>query len=70
MQQTRAAYDPFWADLEATVKSIEDGLNPDKVKIFATTTLGKLKQGAATFKDRVGVVATKVDEIAGLYTKP
>src|SRR5688572_16422659 len=47
MQQARAAYDPFWAELQDTSKAIDDGLNPDKVKLFAPT-LAKLKTQAAT----------------------
>jgi hypothetical protein len=69
MQQTRAAYDPFWANLEASAKSIEDGMNPDQLKLFAPT-LAKLKGEANTFKDRISVVSTKLDQIAGLYSNP
>jgi hypothetical protein len=69
MQQARAAYDPFWAELQATSKDIDDGLNPDKVKLFAPT-LAKLKTQAATFKDRLDTVWSKVDQIAVIYTTP
>lgn len=69
MQQTRAAYDTFWNDLQGTVKAIDEGLNPDKVKLFAPT-LAKLKEEAKTFKDRIDTTSTKLDQVAGLYTNP
>ena len=69
MQQTRAAYDTFWNDLQATVKAIDEGLNADKVKLFAPT-LARLKEEATTFKDRIGTVSTKLDQVAVLYTSP
>jgi len=69
MQQTRAAYDTFWNDLQGTVKAIDEGLNPDKVKLFAPK-LATLKEEAKTFKDRIDTTSTKLDQVAGLYTNP
>ena len=69
MQQARASYDPLWAGLQDTSKAIDDGLNPDKVKLFQPT-LAKLKTQATTFKDRLDNVWSKVDQIAVIYTSP
>jgi hypothetical protein len=67
MKEARATYDPFWADLEAIAKTIEDGLTPEKVKEIASR-MGKTKEQATALKDRLDVVTGTVDQVAVIYS--
>jgi hypothetical protein len=69
MQEGRSAYDVFWADLQATVKAVDDGLTADKVKLMAEP-VAKMKKQAATVKERITTLTEKVDRIGVLYTSP
>jgi hypothetical protein len=69
MQEGRSAYDVFWADLQATVKAIDDGLTADKVKLMAEP-VAKMKAQATTVKERITTLSEKVDRIGVLYTSP
>jgi hypothetical protein len=69
MQEGRSAFDGFWANLQATVKAIDEGLTADKVKLMADP-VAKMKAQAATVKERISTLTEKVDRIGVLYTSP
>jgi len=69
MQESRAAYDPLWADLQAIGKAIEDGMTPEKLKEVAPQ-IKAAKEKAATVKGRIEAVTSKLQQVAVIYTKP
>ena len=68
MQASRAAYDPFWADLQAIQQAIEDGLTPEKQKNLAPQ-IKAAKDKAAGLKSRVEAVTSKLHQVGDIYTK-
>jgi len=68
MQEARAAFDPFWTEMEAIQKAIEDGLTPETLKGLAPQVT-KVKEGAKVVKGRVDAVYARVDQVASIYTQ-
>ena len=69
MQETRAAFDPFWGDIGTIKKTCEAGLTPDSQKTLATEVTGA-KEKSATLKTRAEAVSSKLNEIGAIYQKP
>jgi hypothetical protein len=68
MQETRAAFDPFWADVQATKTTIEDGLTPETLKGLAPQ-VKKVKDGVSLVKGRLDAVYARVDQVASIYSQ-
>jgi hypothetical protein len=69
MQESRAAFDPYWADLTAIRKAIEDGLTPETLKALAPK-VKEAREKATTLMTRVEVASAKLDQVGVIYTKP
>jgi hypothetical protein len=69
MQETRAAFDPYWTDMTAIKKVVEDGLTPEKMVTFKTQ-VKTARDKAETVKTRVEGVSSKLNQVSVIYTKP
>ena len=69
MQETRAAYDPFAAGLQAIQTKLDDSLTVESIKALAPD-IAKAKTGAKSVKDRIGVVLDKLSNVGGIYARP
>lgn len=67
MQEARAAFDPFWADLQGIQASIDDGLTPETLKGLSPQ-VKKVKDAAPLLKGRLDAVRARVDQVASIYT--
>jgi hypothetical protein len=69
MQETRAAFDPYWTDMTAIKKAVEDGLTPEKMTAFKIQAKSA-REKAETVKTRVETVSSKLNQIGAIYSKP
>jgi len=69
MQETRAAYDPFAAGLQAIQTKLDDSLTVESIKALAPD-IAKAKTGAKSVKDRIGVVLDKFGNVSSIYARP
>jgi hypothetical protein len=69
MQETRAAFDPYWTDMTAIKKAVEDGLTPEKMVTFKTQ-VKNARDKSETVKTRVEGVSSKLNQVSVIYTKP
>jgi len=68
MQETRAAADAYWADMQTIRKAIDDGLTPESQKLLdpqVKTAKGK----AVTLKSRIETTFSKLGQVSLIYTK-
>jgi len=68
MQECRAAFDPFWADMQSIHKTLEDGVTPETQKSLAPQ-IKAAKDKSTTLKSRVEATATKLNDVSAIYTK-
>jgi len=69
MQESRAAFDPFWVDMQAIHKVVEDGVTPETLKNLAAQ-IAVAKDKATTLKSRVEATSAKLNQVSAIYTKP
>ena len=69
MQEGRAAFDSYWADLQAIQKTVEDGVTPENLTTL-TPQIKAAKDKATTLKGRIEVVTSKIHQVSAIYTKP
>jgi len=69
MQESRAAFDPFWADVKSIHETISDGLTPETQKDLATR-IKAAKEKATTLKSRVDATSAKLNQVGVIYKRP
>jgi ribosomal protein L9 len=68
MQETRAAFDPYWTDMTAIRKAVENGLTAETLKTFAPQVKAA-QEKASLVKTRIEAVSAKLDQVGVIYTK-
>jgi trimeric autotransporter adhesin len=69
MQETRAAFDPFWADMKSIQDTLKGGINEDSAKALAPR-IQAVKAKAVTVEERAAALAAKLNQIGVIYTQP
>jgi hypothetical protein len=69
MQESRAAFDPFWTQMQSIRKAVDDGLAPAGQKDLVTQ-VKSLKEMAATLRSRVEATSAKLNQVSVIYTRP
>lgn len=69
MQESRAAFDPFWADMTTIRTAVDDGLSADQQKALVPQ-IKSVKDKAALLKTRVEATSAKLNQVSGIYTRP
>ncbi len=69
MQESRAAFDPFWTQMQAIRKTVDDGLTPQGQTDFVAQ-VKSVKEMAATLKSRVEATSAKLNQVSVIYTAP
>lgn len=69
MQESRAAFDPFWTQMQSIRKVVDDGLTPQGQTDFVAQVKA-VKEMAATLKNRVEATSAKLNQVSVIYTKP
>jgi hypothetical protein len=69
MQESRAAFDPFWTQMQSIRKALDDGLTPQGKMAFAAQ-VKSVKEMAATLKSRVEATSAKLNQVSVIYTRP
>jgi hypothetical protein len=69
MQETKAAFDPFWTQMQTIRKAVDDGLTPDGQKNLVAQ-VKTVKEMAATLKTRVETTGAKLNQVSVIYTRP
>ena len=69
MQESRAAFDPFWADVKSIHDTVADGLTPETQKGLAPR-IKTAKDKATTLKSRVEATAAKLNQVSVIYQRP
>ncbi len=69
MQESRAAFDPFWTQVQSIRKAVDDGLAPAGQKDLVTQ-VKSLKEMAATLRSRVEATSAKLNQVSVIYTRP
>jgi hypothetical protein len=69
MQESRAAFDPFWADMKSLHDTIKDGLSPESLKGLLPQ-IQSAKDKAATLKTRVAATSDKLNQVSVIYKRP
>ena len=67
MQESRAAFDPFWAEMETIRKAISDDMNAQKQQALGAQ-VKSVKEKAATLKSRVEDTLAQLNQVSGIYT--
>lgn len=67
MQESRAAFDPFWTQMQSIRTAVDDGLTPDGQKNLVDQ-VKSLKEMAATLRSRVEVTSAKLNLVSVIYT--
>jgi len=68
MQETRAAMDAYWADMEAIRTAIEADLTPEAQKLLVPQ-IKAAKDKATTLKSRIEGTFEKLGEVSLIYAK-
>ena len=69
MQESRAAFDPFWTEMQTVRKAVDDGLTADGQKLLAGQ-VKSLKEMAGTLRSRVEATSAKLNQVSVIYTRP
>lgn len=69
MQESRAAFDPFWTQMQSIRTAVDDGLTPAGQKDLVAQ-VKSLKDMAATLKSRVEATSDKLNQVSVIYTRP
>jgi hypothetical protein len=69
MQESRAAFDPFWTEMQTVRKAVDDGLTPQGQKDLVTQ-VKTIKEMAATLRSRVEATSAKLNQVSVIYTRP
>ncbi len=69
MQESRAAFDPFWAQMQSIRKTVDDGLTPQGQTDFVAQ-VKSVKEMAATLKSRVEATSAKLNQVSVIYSTP
>jgi hypothetical protein len=68
MQETRAALDTYWGDMNAIRKAIDDDLTPESQKALAPQ-VKMAKDKGATLKSRIDATFAKLGQVSLIYAK-
>ena len=69
MQESGAAFDPFWAEMQSIRKVVDDGLTPQGQTDFVAK-VKTVKEMATTLKSRVEATSAKLNQVSVIYTRP
>ena len=69
MQESRAAFDPFWTEMQSIRKAVDDGLTTEGQKNLVTQ-VKTVKEMAATLRSRVEATSAKLDRVSVIFTRP
>jgi hypothetical protein len=69
MQESRAAFDPFWTEMQSIRKVVDDGLTPQGQPALAAQ-VKSAKEMAATLRSRVEATSAKLNQVSVIYTRP
>ena len=69
MQESRAAFDPFWTEMQLIRKAVDDGLTPQGQTAFVAQ-VKSVKEMAATLKSRVETTSAKLNQVSVIYAMP
>lgn len=66
MQETRAAFEPFWTELQSVRQTVYNGLTPETQKALVGQAKS-LKDMATTLRGRVEATSAKLNQVSGIY---
>jgi len=69
MQESRAAFDPFWTEMQSIRKAVDDGLTPQGQKDLVVQ-VKEVKEMAATLRSRIEATSAKLNQVSVIYTRP
>jgi hypothetical protein len=69
MQESRAAFDPFWTEMQSIRKAVDDGLTPQGQTSFVAQ-VKSVKEMATTLKSRVEATSAKLNQVSVIYASP
>jgi hypothetical protein len=69
MQESRAAFDPFWTQMQSIRTAVDDGLTPAGQKNLVEQ-VKSVKEMAATLRSRVEATSAKLNKVSVIYTRP
>jgi hypothetical protein len=69
MQESRAAFDPLWTEMQSIRKVVDDGLTQQGQADFLAQ-IKAVKEMAVTLKSRVEATSAKLNQVSVIYTKP